>query len=75
MMQAGDSKQGINKSWPIANYCSLHIEKSTGICKRYLLTGVHIYRQPGLDPHITSNLSIEFSMFLWGIASYLVRDH
>ena len=51
---------------------SLHVEKSTGIYKRHLLTGVHVYRQPGLDPH---NLSVEFSMFQWGIASYLVRDH
>ena len=54
---------------------SLHVEKSTGIYKRHLLRGVHVFRQPGLDPHITSNLSIEFNMFLWGIASYLVRDH
>ena len=54
---------------------SLHVETSTGICKRHLLTGVHILRQPGLDPHITGNLSVEFSMFLWVIASYLVRDH
>ena len=54
---------------------TLHVETSTGICKRHLLTGVHVLRQPGLDPHITDNLSVEFSMFLWGIASYLVRDH
>ena len=54
---------------------SLHVEKSTGIYKRHLLTGVHVFRQLGLDPHITSNLSVEFSMSLWGISSYLVRYH
>ena len=54
---------------------SLHVEKSTGIYKRHLLTGVHVFRQPELDPYITSNISVEVSMFLWGIASYLVSDH
>ena len=53
---------------------SLHVEKSTGIYKRHLLTVVHVFRQPGLDPHITSNLSIEFSMFLWSITSYLIKQ-